>query len=88
MIGSFFELKILEISQQHYYLNLIFFQVMKSFLLKIEKKIFLKRMQAILENAWYSKRQKENIENRERKTKSQKRSNNNIKYFFYFYFFV
>ena len=39
-----------------------------------------------LKIAWHSKRQKKNVEKRERETKSQKKSNNNNKYFFTFTF--
>ena len=44
-------------------------------------------MQVTLKIAWHSKRQKKNIEKRERKTKNKKKSYNNDKYFFTFTLF-
>ena len=65
-------------------MNLIFFQILKSFLLKSEKKNILKKDASYLEIAWHSKRQKKNIDKREIK-KSGKKLNNN-KYLFTFTF--
>ena len=54
--------------------------------LKKKKKI-LKKDASYLKIAWHSKRQKKNIEKRERKTENEKTSNNN-KYFFTLTFYI
>ena len=80
---------------KNYYLNLNFFQVLQSALLKKQqqqknknKKNLLKEDASHLKIARHSKRRKKDIEKRERKTKNEKKSNINNSYFFFcFYFF-
>ena len=61
-------------------MNLSFFQVLQSTLLKNEKNL-LKKDANQLKIAWDNKRQKKDIEKRERKTRNEKKSNNDNKYF-------
>ena len=61
---------------KNYYLNLNFFQVLQSALLKTppqKKKNSQKRCKPP-KIAWHDKRQKKNIEKQERKTKNEKKS--------------
>ena len=86
--GGLFELEILEIFTAFLSITIIrtlFFQVLQRALLKNEKKN-LKKDASHLEIVWHCKRQKKNIEKRERKTKNEKKSNNNNKYFFTYTF--
>ena len=66
---------------KNYYLNLNFFQVLQSALLK-NPKILVKKDTSHLKIAWHGNRQKKSIEKRKRETK------NEITILFYFYFFT
>ena len=50
------------------------------------KKNLLEKDASHLKISWHSKRQRKNIEKRERKTKNEKNSNNSYKYYFIFTF--
>ena len=56
--------------------------------LSLKKKKNLKKDASHLKVDWHNKRQKKNIEKRERKTKSEKKSKNSNKYFFTFTFYI
>ena len=71
---------------KNYYLNLNFFSSTAECSPLKQKKSKKKKHASHLKIAWYSKRQKKNIEKREIKLKDEEKSNNNNKYFFTFTF--
>ena len=70
---------------KNYYLNLRFFNVLQSTLLKTNKqKCILKKDALHLKFAWHNKRQRKNIEKSERKKKNEKKAKQKQWSFFYF----
>ena len=81
--GGLFEVEVLEIFTTTFFVQIvictwIFFKYYRLLSLK-RKNIFSKKDASHLKIAWHSKRQRKNIEKRERKTKNEKKSNNNNK---------
>ena len=83
--GGLFELIILEIFTIAFLLKTMVWTYWYCRLLSLKTEKNLKKDAIHLKIAWHSKRQKENIGKRERKT-NEKKSNNNNKYFFTFTF--
>ena len=72
---------------KNYYLNLNYFKHCIVFFLKTKQKILSRKVQVNwkLLGSWHSKREKQNIKKRERKTKNMKKSNNRFFTFTFLY---